>query len=113
MLLKHPMDLGEFIWWMGHWLYMGCWVRINNKRNWWSTTEAKMYVPATSILNKFMSTNRFEGILGYLNYTDKTMLNIIMGSSVCTKWKNNGNLNFLNSLIHHGLTCWKHYGVLF
>ena len=22
-ILKHPMELGEFIWWMGRWLYMG------------------------------------------------------------------------------------------
>ena len=22
-ILKHPMELGEFIWWMGCWLYMG------------------------------------------------------------------------------------------
>ena len=34
-LLKHPMDPGEFIWWLGCWFYMGCWVGITNRRNWW------------------------------------------------------------------------------
>ena len=32
-LLKHPMDLGEIILWIGCWLYMGCWERISNRRN--------------------------------------------------------------------------------
>ena len=32
-LLKHPMDPGEFIRWLGCWFYMGCWVGILNRRN--------------------------------------------------------------------------------
>ena len=36
-LLKHPMDLGDFICCMGYWFYMGCWVGIFNRGNWWST----------------------------------------------------------------------------
>ena len=38
-LLKHPMELGESIQWMGCWFYMGCWAGIPNRRNWWSTEE--------------------------------------------------------------------------
>ena len=41
-LLKHPMYPGEFIRWLGCWLYMGFWVRILNRRNWWSTVESKI-----------------------------------------------------------------------
>ena len=41
-LLKHPMESGEFIRWLGCWFYMGCWVGILNKRNWWSTAEPKI-----------------------------------------------------------------------
>ena len=33
-LLKHPMELGEFIRCLGCWFYMGCWVGIPNRRNW-------------------------------------------------------------------------------
>ena len=34
-LLKHPMDLGEFIRWLGCWFYMGCWVGILDRSNRW------------------------------------------------------------------------------
>ena len=34
-LMKHPMDPGEFILWLGYWLYMDLWVRITNRSNWW------------------------------------------------------------------------------
>ena len=67
-ILKHPMDLGKFIWWLGCWFYVGCWVGILNRRNWWSTVEPKMSGGAHFRLNKYMSRIRFEGILGYLRY---------------------------------------------
>ena len=57
------MDLGEFIWWMG------CW--ILNRRNWWYKAEPTIYEGTTLRLNKYMSRTRFQGILTYLNYTDK------------------------------------------
>ena len=38
-------------------------------------------------LNKYMPRTRFEGTPGYMRYTDKNMLNIMMGSSMCVKWK--------------------------
>ena len=56
--LKHPC--------MGFWFYMGCWVRILNRRNWWSTAEPKMFEGAPFILDKYMSSARFEGILSSL-----------------------------------------------
>ena len=39
-LLKDPMELGEFIRRLGCWFYMGFWVRISNRINWWLKTEA-------------------------------------------------------------------------
>ena len=65
------MDLGEFIRWMGCWFYMGFWFGINNRRNWWSTAEPTMSGGAPFRINKYMSRNRFEGILGSLRYTDQ------------------------------------------
>ena len=41
-LLKHIMGLGEFIWWLVYWFYLGFWVGTLNRRNWWSTSEPKM-----------------------------------------------------------------------
>ena len=69
-LLKHPMDPGEFIWWLGCWLYMGCCVQIYSRRNWRSTSEPKMSEGAPFRLNKYMSRMMFEGILLSLRYTD-------------------------------------------
>ena len=70
-LLKNPMDPVEFIRWMVYWLYMGCWVRISNRRNWWSTSNPTMSVGAPFILNKYIPRTRFEGVLGSLHCTDK------------------------------------------
>ena len=36
--LSLQMDLKEFINWVGCWLYMACWVGIESRRYWWSTT---------------------------------------------------------------------------
>ena len=33
-----PMDIQEFIKWVGCWLYMACWVGIESCWDWWSTT---------------------------------------------------------------------------
>ena len=86
---------------------MGCWVGISNRRKWWSTAEPKMSGGATFRLSKYMSRTRFEGILGSLNYTDKRMLNILMGYHACVKWNKHGTLILLKSLTHHGLMFWK------
>ena len=54
-------------------------------------------------LNNYMSRTIFEGILLSLCYTDKSMLNIMMGSSKYVKWNKHGKLTWLKNLIHHGL----------
>ena len=62
-LLKHPMDLIEFIQWLGCWLYMGFWVRNSNRSNWWLTADPTMSENAPFRLNKYISMTGFEGIL--------------------------------------------------
>ena len=103
MLLKHPMDLGELIRWILCWFYMCYWVGILNSRNWWSTAKPKMSEGAPFKLNKYMSRMRFEVILSPLSYTDKIILNIMIGSSTCIKWKMHGTITRLNNSIHHRL----------
>ncbi len=40
--LDVPLDLQEFIKWVGCWLYMSCWNGLLNRRDWWSSTEPSM-----------------------------------------------------------------------
>ena len=65
------MKPGEFIRWLGCWFYMGFWVRILNRKNLWSTADPTMSQDAPFRLNTYMSSTRFEGILGSLRYIDK------------------------------------------
>ena len=58
-IMKHPMDLGEFIRWLGCWLYMVFWVRILNRRNWWPTAEPTISGGAPFRLNTYISSTRF------------------------------------------------------
>ena len=58
-ILKHPMDLGEFTQWMGCWFYMGFWVGILNRKNWWSTVDLTMTGVAPFRLNNYVSRTRF------------------------------------------------------
>ena len=67
-LMKHLMDLGEFILWLGCWLYMGFWVVVTNRRNGCSAAEPKMSVGDPFMFNKYISRTRFELILGYIHY---------------------------------------------
>ena len=67
-ILKHPMDFGKFIQWLGCQFYMDFWVVIMNRRNWWSTAEPKISGGAPYRLNKYFSGTRFEVILGSLRY---------------------------------------------
>ena len=57
-------------------------------------------------LNKYITRTMFNGILGYLSYTYKKMLNIMMFSSTCVKLTKHKTLTWLESLIHHGLMYW-------
>ena len=63
------MDLGEFIRWPRCWFYMGCWVGIQNRRNWWSTADMTLSGGAPFRLNKYMSRNWFDVIPGSIRYT--------------------------------------------
>ena len=53
-IMKYPMNLEEFIPWLGCWFYMGCWVRISNRGNWWLTTELNMSEGDSFRINKYM-----------------------------------------------------------
>ena len=92
-LLKHIMDLREFIRWMGCWFYMGFWVRISKRRNWWSTADLKMSGGAPLRLNKYMSRTNFEGIHVSLRYTDQKDLEYYDGFFHMRKTEEAWNLN--------------------
>ena len=60
--LSVPMDIQEFIKWVGCWIYMTCWVVIESCWYWWSTTTPLMAKGTTFILNSIMSCNQFDSI---------------------------------------------------
>ena len=68
--LSVPMDLQEFIKWVGCWLYMACWVGIESCQDWWSTTTPSMAKCDQFRLNFIMSRNRFDYILSSLRFTN-------------------------------------------
>ena len=37
-----PMDIQEFIKWVGFWIYMECWIGIESRQDWWSTMTSLM-----------------------------------------------------------------------
>ena len=96
--LKFSMDLGELVMWLGCSFYMVLWVVIANKSNWWLIEEPTMSIGAPFRLNTYMPSIRFEGIIASLHYTYQKDV-----SSTCAKWKKNGTLTWLKSLIHNGL----------
>ena len=69
--LSVPMDLQEFIKWVGCWLYMSCWVGIESRQDWWSTMKPLMAKGAPFRLNHIMSRNRFDSIISALRLTNK------------------------------------------
>ena len=85
-ILKHQMEIGIFIQWIGCWVYIGFWVIISNRRNWWSTADPNMSDGSPFRINNYMSRMRFEAILLSLY----RMFNIMMGSYTCVKWKRHG-----------------------
>ena len=93
-LMKHLIDIGKIF---------GGWFGISNRKSWWSTADLTISGGVPFRTNTHMSRARFEGILGFIRYTDKMILNIMMSSSTCAKWKNRGTLTWLKSLIHNGL----------
>ena len=50
---------------------MACWVGIESRREWWSTTTPSMAKCAPFRLNRIMSRNRFDSILSALRFTNR------------------------------------------
>ena len=68
--LNVPKDLQEFINWVGCWIYMACWVVIEIRWDWWSTTTPLMAKYAPFRLNQIISSNQFDSILSALHFTN-------------------------------------------
>ena len=71
--LSVPMDLQDFIKWVGFCLYMALWIGIESLRDWWSTTTPSMAKGDPFIINPIMSCNRFDYILSALSFTNRDM----------------------------------------
>ena len=69
-VLKDPLDLGEFVRWVGCWSYMSCWVGIPEMNDLWSVTPLVMHRVYPFSLNKYMYCNSFDEILDSLSYTN-------------------------------------------
>ena len=52
-------------------VYIGCWGRISNGKNWMSTMEPNISEGATFRLNQYMSMKGFEEVPKLLNYTNR------------------------------------------
>ena len=70
-VLKDPLDPGEFMRWVGSWLYMACWVGIPKRCDWWSVTPPVMHRVSPFCLNEYMSHHHFDEILASLRYTKR------------------------------------------
>ena len=69
--LKGPLDLGEFMRWVGCWLYMVFWVGIPERREWWSVTLPVIHGGDPFRLKRFMSCHCFDEIIASLRYTNR------------------------------------------
>ena len=65
------MYLQDYIQWASCWLYMSCWVGIESRRDWLSTTTPPMAKCDPFRLNHIMSCNRFDSILSALSFTNR------------------------------------------
>ena len=70
--LDQPMDIGEFIRWLGCWFYMACWVGIYRRSILVGrTSDPSIFQGAPFWLNNYMSRNRLDQILVCLRYTNQ------------------------------------------
>ncbi len=69
--LQRKMDLHEFYVVLGCIFYMSCFVSIDNRADWWSTSPIDMMSGAPFCLNSYMTRKRFVEIMSALKYTDK------------------------------------------
>ena len=95
-----PMDLQEYIHWVGCWLYMACWVGIESRRDWWSTTTSSMDKGASFILNRIMYRNRFYSILRALSFTNREVPYEDGFLKMC-QLKESWNQNIAQQFFHH------------
>ena len=65
------MVFQEYIRWVGHCIYMACWVGITNHRYWWFTTNPYMDKGAPFRLHQIIYCNQFDDILIDIWYTNK------------------------------------------
>ena len=66
-----PMDIQEYMQWVGCLIYMACWVGIESCWDWWSTMTPSMAKGARFRLNSIMSCNQFDSILSALSFTNR------------------------------------------
>jgi hypothetical protein len=65
------MDLHEFYVFLGCIFYMSCFVGIDNRADWRSTSPIDMMLGAPFCLNAYMTRKRFDEIMSALKYTNK------------------------------------------
>ena len=69
--MSESMEIQEYIQWVGCWLYVACWVGIESRRDWWSTTTPSMAKGDPFRLNRIIYLNRFDTILSALRFTNR------------------------------------------
>ena len=67
--LQRKMDLHDFYVFLGCIFYMSCFVGIDNRADWWSTSPINMMSGAPFRL--YMTRKRFDEIMSALKYTNK------------------------------------------
>ena len=66
--LDEPVSMGEFLRWIGIWLFLST-ISGFKRKEFWSLKEIDMELGAPYRLNEYMSSNRFEAILAALTLT--------------------------------------------
>ena len=100
--LSVPMDIQEYIQWVGCWLYMAYWVGIESRRYWWSTTTPSMDKGDPFRLNCIMSRNQFDSIISSLHFTNREVPyedGFLQMRQLEEAW----NQNMAQQFFHHGL----------
>ena len=69
--LSVPMDLQEYIQWVGCCIYIACLVGIESLQDWWYTTTPSMDKGAPFRLNRIKSRNWFDSILSAIRFTNR------------------------------------------
>ena len=101
--LNVPMDIQDYIQWVGCWLYMALWVGIESRQDWWSTRAPSMAKSALFRLNYIMSRNWFDSILGALRITNREVTyedGFLQMRQLEEAWNQNMDQQFLPSWIN-------------